>query len=85
MWLEGWQAIREHTGRAQRTLHRWRRRYGLPVCNLPNGRVATSTELLDQWLIERAYRQAEAKVSANASSVASQAPQETEQTEGGAQ
>lgn len=65
MWLQGWHAIQEHTGKGRSTLARWRRWYGLPVCNLPNGHVATSTELLDQWLIERAYRQAEAKVTAN--------------------
>lgn len=36
-----------------RTVDRWRRERGFPVANLPNGRVATTTGLIDGWLLVR--------------------------------
>jgi len=73
MWLRGWQAIADYTQRSKRTLARWRKRYGLPVCNLPDGTVGTSSDLLDGWLLERAYYQEEMRKTMHSTSNISKA------------
>lgn len=49
----GWRAIGTLLGVAPVTAQRWDKRHGLPVARLPDGRVATSRSLIDQWLLAR--------------------------------
>ena len=52
-WLIGHKAIARYIGISLRTVSHWREWHKLPVTNLPDGRVATSKSLLDQWLMSR--------------------------------
>lgn len=42
--------IASYCGVSQRTIRRWREHHGLPLCHLPDGRLAISQNLVDQWL-----------------------------------
>lgn len=42
--------IASYCGVSQRTIRRWREHHGLPLCHLPDGRLAISQNLIDRWL-----------------------------------
>jgi predicted GIY-YIG superfamily endonuclease len=42
--------IARYCGVSQRTVRRWREHHKLPLCHLPDGRLATSQNLVDRWL-----------------------------------
>lgn len=49
----GARAIARYIGICERTVSSWREKHALPVAQLPDGRIAISKSLLDQWFIER--------------------------------
>ena len=59
--LIGRQAIAEYCGVWPGTVDNWRKRHGFPFCHMPNGRVATSADLIDKWILERFNLQEEAR------------------------
>lgn len=48
-----WKAISSQLGVCPATARYWRSRDGLPVATLPNGQVATTKSLIDQWILSR--------------------------------
>jgi len=53
MWLQGLAEIGAYVRRHPSTVTRWHRQNGFPICHLPNGVIATSTEAIAQWIIAR--------------------------------
>ena len=51
--IHGLSRIGDYMGCTARTIQTWRRRYDFPISKLPNGGYATSTELIDRWLLSR--------------------------------
>lgn len=43
------QTIADYCGVSQRTIRRWRQFHKFPMFHLPDGRLATSKPLVDQW------------------------------------
>lgn len=46
--------------RHPRTISKWIEKHGFPTCKLPNGNVATTDMLINQWILARGdlYRKA---------------------------
>src|SRR5262245_20647836 len=51
--LIGLKAVAKYMQRARSTINRWDQRFEFPLSWLPDGRRATSTTLIDQWLRAR--------------------------------
>ena len=45
--------IAGYMGCTPSTVQRWIRKYSFPAAKLPNGGYATTTELIDRWLLSR--------------------------------
>lgn len=57
--IEGLDNIAAAVNRSDQTVRRWARRHGFPAAKLPGGTWASSTGLIDQWIIARADLMAE--------------------------
>ncbi len=55
--LIGWEQIHQYLGLCVSTMIRYRRDHGLPICNMPDNRVFTTKNLIDQWVIARMLEQ----------------------------
>ena len=51
--LWGAKGVAEYIGYAPITVRRWSKRHGLPLCKLPDGRLISSTQLVDDWFMAR--------------------------------
>ncbi len=51
--IHGLDRIADYMGCTPRTITRWVRVYAFPASKLPNGGYATTTELIDRWLLSR--------------------------------
>ena len=51
--LYGAEAIGEYMGCTGHTIHQWIRLHGFLAGRMPNGTWATSTALIDQWIMAR--------------------------------
>lgn len=51
--LVGWKAITQYAGLCVTALAKYRRFDGFPACALPDGRMYTSKNLIDQWIMAR--------------------------------
>lgn len=52
--LIGWKNISRHLGVCMSTVQKWKKEHGFPVGVLPDGRYATTKNLIEQWFIARA-------------------------------
>jgi len=55
--LIGAKTIAQPFGCSAQTIYRWRRHLGFPACKLPNGQLAITYTLIDQWLLARHMEQ----------------------------
>lgn len=58
--LIGWEEIEAYMRFTRKVLLKWRRLYQFPVLYLPQGRVATTTSLIDAWMANRIQASEEA-------------------------
>jgi len=49
----GWKQIARHCDRSVSCVRKWDEDRAFPVARLPDGRVAITTGLIDQWLLAR--------------------------------
>ena len=64
--LVGWEQISQYLGLCVSTLIKYRRSDALPVCNLPDNRVFSTKNLIDQWVMVRYVEQDKAADQAEA-------------------
>ena len=57
----GARTIAKHFNCHMSTIYRWVRHLGFPAAPLPNGYLATTTTLIDQWLLARHIHKDSAK------------------------
>ncbi len=63
--LIGGEQICQYLGLCISSVIRYRRNHALPVCNLPDGRLFTTKNLIDQWVIARMLEQESLAVQAD--------------------
>ena len=63
--LEGSKEIQRYLGISRWRVWNWTKDHGLPVCKLPNGRLGTTTDLLNAWILSRAENQRLARESSS--------------------
>ncbi len=51
--IYGLQGVADYMRYGLNTVRRWKRQHGFPLFKMPNGGYATSTELIDRWLMSR--------------------------------
>lgn len=51
--LIGLAAISRYCGVSEWAIWNWRKKHGFPAAPMPDGRIATTESLIDQWVIAR--------------------------------
>ena len=80
--LIGNDAIARYLGICVGTLNRWRRLHGFPAGSMPDGRVITTENLIDQWIMQRIGSKGRRNQSPGRHGKRAQCGTESQQTDG---